>query len=150
MKKYILLLISLVLFATCFANTDDHRHYRLPSSAYAFLSRNFPYNRILYIDRDDGKYHVGLTGDIQIGFDRNGRWYKMKSKRRSIPYSALPAYVRHRVCDRYHYPVPVQQIRRHHDYYEVKLANQRKMKIRRNGFGPSHCHPHRPPYPCRR
>lgn len=146
MKKYILLLISFVLFATSFANTDDHHQYRLPSSAYAFLSRNFPYNRILYINKDDGKYHVRLTGDVQVGFDRNGRWYKMKSKRRNIPYSALPPYIRHRVSGRYHYPVPVQQVRRHHDYYEIKLANQHKMKIWRNGCGPSH---HHPPYPLR-
>lgn len=134
MKKFILLLTCLFTFLCVAAEVDYRRprFYRLPPMAQSFIDQNFPGRRVLDIDLEDGgRYEVELSGDIEIKFHRNGRWYKIKSERRGVPYAVLPTVVKHRVCDRFGYPVRIDQVKRNGDVYEVKLANHRKMKIRR-------------------
>lgn len=149
MKKYLLLLICIFTFAWTSAEVSDHRHghHRLPYHAYTFITHNFPYSRIVDVDRDDGRYKVELTGGIDISFNRSGRWYKMRSVRYGVPYGLLPSYVKYRICERYGRPVRIIQVRRRgDDRYDVRLSNGREMKIRCGERVPHSNRPHHRPH----
>ena len=110
MKKILLLLTCVFTFllATAEVNYRRPQYRKLPAAAQAFLYQNFPHHRVLDVDyEDNGRYEVELSGDIEIKFNHNGRWIKMESGRRGIPYSALPSIVERRVSERYRYPVRV-------------------------------------------
>lgn len=131
MKKFVLFFMVLFTFMFASAEVDYRkpRYYRLPIAAQQFLDRNFASYRILDIDREDGRYEVRLSGDLEIKFDASGRWVKMKSEHRGVPYSALPPYVRHQIRARYPRTPRIEQVKRRRDYIEVKLSNHHKMKV---------------------
>ena len=144
MKKILLLLTCVFTFLLASAGVDYRRpHYReLPPAAQAFILQNFRHHRILDVDyKDKGRFEVELSGDIEIRFDHRGRWIKMESGRRGLPYSAMPSIVQRRVSERYHYPVSVVQIKRRGDCLDVKLSNRRKMKIYTNRNYPRRVYP---------
>ena len=144
MKKILLLLTCVFTFllATAEVNYRRPQYRKLPAAAQAFLYQNFPHHRVLDVDyEDNGRYEVELSGDIEIKFNHNGRWIKMESGRRGIPYSALPSIVERRVSERYRYPVRVVQVKRRGDCLDVKLSNRRKMKIYTGRNYPSHNRP---------
>lgn len=135
MKKILLLLTCVLSWSLAFAETADRKikFKELPRTAQLFVQKAFPAQRVLEVemDEDDHTYEVKLSGDIEIDFDREGRWTEIESEKKGIPHSALSERVYHKVKSAYPGQVRMVKVKRNSKETVVELSDGRKVKVDR-------------------
>lgn len=135
MKRIIFITLSLALSCSVFADDRPVTYAQLPAAAQAFITANFPDDKISYATKDDDiifpEYSVVLVNGVRMQFCNSGALEKIESRIDGVPENLVPVQILDYV--KAHYPesmiVEYETGRRHH---EVKLSNRLELKFNRN------------------
>lgn len=136
MKKiFALLAISVAFLSTAKADDRPVTFEQLPAAAQAFISENYPADKISYATIDDDlirpDYTVVLVSGVKIEFDNSGALEKISSKPDGVPAEIIPVQIREYV--RHHYPdAAYVEYEIGRKSYEVTLSNRLELKFNRN------------------
>ncbi len=137
MKK-IFTFIAIAIASISIAKADDRpvTFDRLPAAAQAFISSNFPAEKISYATVDDDfimpDYTVMLANGTKIQFKNNGLMEAIES-RAGIPLELVPVQLKDYAG--LHYPDAIiigYEIGK--KTYEIKLSNRLELKFNRNFY----------------
>ena len=135
MKK-IFALITVVLASLQILNADDRpvTFNQLPAPAQAFITANYPDEKISYATKDDDfilpDYYVMLANGVKIQFEHSGALEKIEA-RTGVPEDLVPFQIRDYV--KLHYPDAIfveYEIGKRS--YDVKISNRLEVKFNRN------------------
>lgn len=128
MKKFILMILSVVLFQN-FTYADSERMIsieQLPVAAQKFLKTHFANQPLTYAKVDgymfDVDYEVRLADGTKIDFDRKGNWTNVERKATALPEKLVPTKIAEYVA-KYYAGTKVVKIERNKRSYEVELSN---------------------------
>ena len=128
MKKFILMILSVVLFQNI-SYADSERLItvdKLPVAAQKFLKTHFADQPLTYAKVDgymfDVDYEVRLTDGTKIDFDRKGNWTNVERKTVALPEKLVPTKIAEYVAKHYA-GSKVVKIERNKRSFEVELSN---------------------------
>ena len=128
MKKFILMILSVVLFQN-FTYADSERMIsieQLPAAAQKLIKTYFGTQTVTYAKVDgymfDVDYEVRLSDGTTIEFDRKGNWKNIECKQVALPGTLLPTKIAEYVA-KYYSGTKVVKIERNKRSYEVELSN---------------------------
>ena len=128
MKKFILMILSVVLFQNI-SYADSERLItvdKLPVAAQKFLKTHFADQSLTYAKVDgymfDVDYEVRLADGTKIDFDRKGNWTNVERKAVALPEKLVPTKIAEYVAKHYA-GAKVVKIERNKRSFEVELSN---------------------------
>lgn len=127
-------IIGLLLVCVLSSAYDGHpvTEKQLPASAKSFISKNFPGQKIISVEKEFKEYEVILSNGTKIEFKTNGTWDKVKTPAGSVPQALIPAaiakYVKANFPD-----CTINKISKERYGYEVELSNDLDLKFNPEG-----------------
>ena len=135
MKKiFCIIAISMAFLMTAKADDRPVTFEQLPAAAQAFITDNYPGDKVSYATKDDDiimpDYTVVLVSGVKIQFEHNGALDKIESKS-GIQETLVPVQIRDYVA-RHYQDVRFVEYEVGRRTYEVKLSNGMELKFSRN------------------
>ncbi len=138
MKKYLLLLVSLIVSAVAVSAGPRDKYTidreQLPVEARNFLSTHFPKTKVgmIKVDRHLLKktdYDVRLTNGTEVDFDNAGVWKSVDCKTREVPSAIVPKSIRNYVAKNFQDVFIVSIEKKSSGGYEVELSDGVELKF---------------------
>lgn len=133
MKKYILLLVTIVMAALTSSALDKYSVNRqdLPATAQEFLNEHFPKARVSMVKTDKHllkktDYDVKLVNGTKIEFNNAGKWTSVDCKNSAVPQSIIPKAIRNYVAKNYS-DLKIVRIEKKSTKYEVTLSDRAEL-----------------------
>ncbi|MBR2184808.1 MAG: PepSY-like domain-containing protein [Prevotella sp.] len=132
-KIFLITILTLVMSAVCFADSNPIPADRLPHAAKSFIKKEFANAKIVYAERESDAYDCRLDNGIEIEFDLKGVWLKIDgSVRTALPASVIPHSINKYV--KKNYPkLWITEIEKGRYGYKVEMSNKYNLKFTRQG-----------------
>ncbi|MBR2154968.1 MAG: PepSY-like domain-containing protein [Bacteroidaceae bacterium] len=132
--KYLMALVCLMMSAVCFADDVPIPVEQLPAAAKAFVQKTFPGKKIIYAEKDYGKYEARLDDGTEIDFDKKGNWDKVDCHMTAVPAAIIPTAIQQYVTATFPGQI-ITKIDKERRYgYEIELSNDIELKFNKNGM----------------
>lgn len=131
MKKILLFTLTLIFFFTyCYADINIASN-KLPDNINNFIKKYFHGNIITSVIKNDIEYKLRLTNNIELEFDINGAWKKVKINK-NFPTKLLPKNIINNIIKLYP-NTNIIEVERMWNGYQIKLNNKESLFIYNNG-----------------
>lgn len=127
MKKFLIIVLSLVVFSSPVMADDDKpiSVAQMPKQAQEFIAEFFPGIQISVAKQEgrlDKNYDVIFCNGDKVEFDRNGVWTNVDCKYTFVPEGIIPAPIAGYI--KKHFPeTKITQIEKDDRRYDVELSN---------------------------
>lgn len=133
MKRFIFLMMSMVVFSTAFAGRDRAIDPdKLPEKSKTFLKEHFPDKKISFAkmdgDWEDRSYEVILSNGYKVEFTYKGEWKKIDCKYDKVPDAIVPKQILKYMSES-HKDNKIVEIEKKRRGYEVELDNDIDIKF---------------------
>ena len=129
MKKFILILVSVLSFATV-CRADSYKTVpveKLPAKAQTFISTYFKNVKVALsrqeIDVFEQSFDVIFTDGRKLEFNHKGEWTEVDCGKQAVPAGIVPQKIASYVKSNYP-DVTINKVERDHKEVEVKLNNR--------------------------
>lgn len=113
---------------------------QLPVPAQEFIAEHYPSSKVAFARMEvewlewfKKEYKVVLTEGVQLDFDRNGEWKKVKCKTFGVPSSIVPDPIKEYLEENYPQQI-VREISRDRREVEVELTNRLELTFSAKNF----------------
>ena len=130
--KLLMALVCLMMSAVCFADDFPIPVEQLPAAAKTFVQKTFPGKKIIYAEKDNGKYEARLDDGTEIDFDRKGNWDKVDCHVTPVPAALVPAAIQQYVSANFATEV-ITKIDKERYGFEIELSNDLDLKFNKAG-----------------
>lgn len=131
MKKILLFTLTIIFFSTyCYADIKNASN-KLPDNINNFIKKYFCGNVITSVIKNDIEYKLRLTNNIELEFDINGAWKKVKINK-NFPIKLLPKNIINNIIKLYP-NTNITEVERMWNGYQIKLNNKVSVFIYNNG-----------------
>lgn len=103
----------------------------LPDNSKSFVKKYFPGTDIIFAEKDYDEYKIRLNIGVEIEFDINGAWKKVKAFQ-NFPSELLPKNIIGNINKQYP-KTHIIKAERNWNGYEIKLSNMIDLYIDKNG-----------------
>ena len=132
MKKFFVILMSIIAMSAFVSCDRVLSADKLPNEAKQFLAANFSGNEVLSVRRDGLKYDVVLMDGTDLEFKHNGQWIEVDCQLNPLPNGILPATTAKYLAAKF--PMNfATHVKYEHKRYEVELNNDLDLLFDKNG-----------------
>lgn len=133
MKRLILTTIVGIIFSgICLAGGRPIPTEKIPAAVKTFVDEHFANQRIIFAEKEAGKYEVKLNNGTDVDFDNKGNWTKVDCENSMLPNALLPLFTRQYIELNFSgaYATKIEKKR---FGYEVEMSNGLDLKFNHQG-----------------
>ena len=124
--------ISLIFSVACLADGRYIPAEKLPAAAKEFVKEHFPDQKIIFAEKEAGKYEVKLNDGTEAEFDSKGTWTKVDCNHNMLPDALLPQFTKNYIEVNFS-GAYATKIEKKLYGYEVEMSNGLELKFNRLG-----------------
>ena len=132
-RQFLVTLLCLLMSVSSYADGRMISVEKLPNAAKTFVAANFPGKKMIYAERDGGRYEVRLDDGTEIEFYRNGEWDKVDCYMLPVPAALVPEPIKQYVKANFPDAV-INKIDKERYGYEIELSNNLELKFNKQGM----------------
>ncbi|MBR3390912.1 MAG: PepSY-like domain-containing protein [Prevotella sp.] len=132
-RLFLVTLLCLLMSVSSYADGRMIPVEKLPDAAKTFVAANFPGKKMIYAERDGGRYEVRLDDGTEIEFYRNGEWDKVDCYMLPVPAALIPETIKQYVKANFPDAV-INKIDKERYGYEIELSNNLELKFNKQGM----------------
>lgn len=132
-KTFLFLMVALAFIASSAWAGTPSKESELPKEAKTFIAKYFANDRILKVEKEDGRrgteYEVDFVSGAELNFKSDGSWKEVKVKRgQAVPDAIVPDAILSFVKTN-HKGKTIREISMKRGHYEVELSDGTELKL---------------------